>query len=80
MIIEEARRQGVEGIVVTHAMLAPTRMTIPVMRRAAEAGAFVEFSYNGLVGRNKLPEASDYARRSEKWPAILHPVERLGTA
>ncbi len=62
MIIEEARRQGVEGIIVTHAMLAPTRMTIPAMRRAAEAGAFVEFSYNGLVGRNKESEASDYAR------------------
>jgi hypothetical protein len=62
MIIEEARRQGVERIVVTHAMLSPARMTIPTMRRAAELGAFVEFSYNGLIGRNKESEASDYAR------------------
>jgi len=62
MIIEEARRQGVERIVVTHAMLAPTRMTIAAMRRAAEMGAFVEFSCNGLIGRNKESETSDYAR------------------
>jgi len=62
MIIQEARRRGVARIAVTHAMLAPTRMTIPMMRRAAELGAFVEFSYNGLVGPNKESEAADYAR------------------
>jgi hypothetical protein len=62
MIIREARRQGVERIVATHAMIAPVRMTIAQMRQAAELGAFVEFVYNGLVGRYKECEPSDYAR------------------
>jgi hypothetical protein len=62
MIIREARRQGVEHIVVTHAMLAPVRMTIPQMREAAQLGAYIEFVYNGLIGPNKMFETGDYAK------------------
>jgi hypothetical protein len=62
MIIREARKQGVEHIVVTHAMLAPVRMTVPQMRDAAQLGAYIEFVYNGLVGPNKMFETGDYAR------------------
>ena len=53
MIVREARQQGVTHIVVTHAMLAPVRMTVAQMREAARAGAFLEFVYNGLLGPNK---------------------------
>jgi hypothetical protein len=62
MIIREARRQGVQHIVVTHAMLAPVRMTIPQMREAAAQGAYIEFVYNGLIGPNKMFEPADYAK------------------
>lgn len=62
MIVREARKQGVEHIVVTHAMLAPVRMTIPQMREAAQLGAYIEFVYNGLVGPNKMFETGDYAK------------------
>jgi len=62
MIIREARRQGVERIVATHAMIAPVRMTIAQMREASRLGAFIEFVYNGLVGHYKECEASDYAK------------------
>jgi hypothetical protein len=51
MIVHEAKRQGVAHIVVTHAMLAPVRMTVAQMREAAREGAFIEFVYNGLVGK-----------------------------
>jgi hypothetical protein len=51
MIVHEAKRQGVAHIVVTHAMLAPVRMTVAQMRDAAREGAFIEFVYNGLVGK-----------------------------
>jgi hypothetical protein len=61
MIIREARRQGVQHIVVTHAMLAPVRMTIAEMRQAAAEGAYIEFVYNGLIGPNKMFEPADYA-------------------
>jgi hypothetical protein len=49
MIVREAHRQGVQHIVVTHAMQAPVGMTIPQMQEAARNGAFIEFVYGGLV-------------------------------
>jgi Family of unknown function (DUF6282) len=61
MIIREANRQGLEHVVVTHAMLAPVSMTIAQMQEAAKAGAFLEFVYNGLTGREKSFEFKDYA-------------------
>jgi hypothetical protein len=60
MIIREARRQGVEHIVVTHGMLAPVGMTIPQMKEAAAAGAYIEFVYNGVIGKGKEFEMRDY--------------------
>jgi len=61
MIIREAHRQGVEHIVVTHAMLAPVRMNTAQMREAASLGAYIEFVYNGLFGPEKQYEPRDYA-------------------
>lgn len=60
LIVREAHRQGVKHIVVTHAMLAPVRMSVAQMRAAAAEGAYIEFVYNGLVGANKAP-AKAYA-------------------
>src|SRR5690349_20839612 len=62
LILAEARRQGLRHIVVTHAMLAPVRMTIPQMREAARQGAYIEFVYNALIGPNKSYAMSDYAK------------------
>ncbi len=59
-IIREARRQGVERIVVTHAMLSPIKMSIPQMQEAARAGAYIEFVYNALIGPNKELTVADY--------------------
>ena len=61
LLIREARRQGVEHIVVTHAMLAPVRMSIPQMREAARLGAYIEFVYNALIGPNKMFDMPEYA-------------------
>jgi uncharacterized protein DUF6282 len=61
LLIREGRRQGVEHMVVTHAMLAPVRMSIGEMREAASLGAYIEFVYNGLVGPNKMFELREYA-------------------
>jgi hypothetical protein len=60
LIVHEARRQGVAHIVVTHAMLAPVRMTVTQMREAAAEGAYIEFVYNGLLGANHA-SMRDYA-------------------
>jgi hypothetical protein len=62
MLIREARAQGVRGMVVTHAMMAPIHMSIDDMKQAASLGAFIEFVYNGLIGRYKEFTFADYAR------------------
>lgn len=60
LIVREARRQGVQHVVVTHAMAVG--MTIPQMREAARQGAYLEFVYNALMGPGKKFEMRDYAR------------------
>lgn len=61
MIVREAKRQGVEHVVVTHAMLAPVHMSLAQMKDAAAQGAFLEFVYNGVFGPGKEFEMKDYA-------------------
>ena len=46
MLIREARRQGVEHVVVTHATRPPVRMSIAQMQEAAKLGALIEFVYD----------------------------------
>jgi len=43
MLIREAKRQGVQSILVTHAMSAAVGMSIPEMQEAAKLGAYLEF-------------------------------------
>src|SRR5205814_3252322 len=43
MLVREAKRQGVQHIVVTHAMNDPIRMSVPHMQEAAKLRAYVEF-------------------------------------
>jgi len=61
LMIREARRQGVQHIIVTHAMIAPIHMTHAVMIEAAELGAYIEFVYNGTIGPYKEFELTEYA-------------------
>jgi hypothetical protein len=46
MLIREARRQGVQHIVVTHATRPPVRMSVAQMQEAARLGALIEFVYD----------------------------------
>ena len=62
MIVREARKQGVRNVVVTHAMLPPVGMSVAQMIEAAHQGAYLEFVYNGLIGRSKAFEVQDYVR------------------
>jgi hypothetical protein len=58
----EARSQGVEHVVVTHAILAPVHRNTAQMRDAAKQGAFLEFVYNRLLGPNPEFKIAGYAR------------------
>jgi uncharacterized protein DUF6282 len=49
MLVREARRQGAQHIVVTHAMNEPVAMTIAQMQEAAREGAFIEFVGGSLA-------------------------------
>jgi len=62
MIVREAKRQGVKQIVVTHAMIAPVRMSIAQMQQATKDGAYIEFVYNGLIGPNREYAIGDYVK------------------
>ena len=42
LLIQEGRRQGVQNILVTHAMSAPVSMSIAEMKEAAKLGAYLE--------------------------------------
>ena len=61
LILREGQRQGVKHMVVTHAMIAPIRMTLPEMQGAVNTGAFIEFVYNALIGPNKEFTLAQYA-------------------
>ncbi len=61
LLVREGRRQGVDHIVVTHAMLAPVLMTVPQMQEAAGLGAYIEFVYNALIGPSKSFTMQEYA-------------------
>jgi hypothetical protein len=61
MILREAHRQGVPHLVVTHAMIAPVRMTVAQMKEAVREGALIEFVYNALIGPNKEFTIQDYS-------------------
>ena len=62
LLIRESRSQGVRHMVVTHPMVEPIHMSIPQMQEAAKMGAYIEFTYNGLIGKSKEFDFADYAR------------------
>ena len=62
LVVHQAHQRGVAHIVVTHAMAASVRMTIPQMQAAAKDGAFIEFVYGATLGTNPAVSVSDYAK------------------
>lgn len=62
MLVREARRRRVDRIIVTHAMAAPVRMTVPLMRELASEGAYIEFVYQAAIAPDRVVEIGDYAK------------------
>jgi Family of unknown function (DUF6282) len=62
LVVHEARQRGVTHVVVTHAMAASVRMTIPQMQAATQDGAFIEFVYGATLGTNPVVSIGDYAK------------------
>ena len=49
LLLGEGRRQGVQHMVVTHAMNAPILMDVQQMQEAAKLGAFIEFAGSSMA-------------------------------
>jgi hypothetical protein len=62
MLVREAKRRGINRIIVTHGMLPPVAMTPVQMREAGQLGAKVEFVYNAMIGANKAYDMPTCAR------------------
>ena len=60
-MLDEARRLGVQQMVVTHAMNDPILMTIPQMQQAAKSGAFIEFVGGSLAGADAAARMDRFA-------------------
>ncbi len=54
LVIREARRQGIERIVVTHAAGPPVNMTLDQMREAVSMGAYIEFVGGFTIGEHAI--------------------------
>ena len=61
MLLREGRRQGVQRMIVTHAMNAPVLMDVPQMREAAKLGAFIEFAGGSLAAANAAARIDRFA-------------------
>lgn len=61
MIVREGRRQGVQHMVITHAMTSPIEMTIPQMQEAAREGAFIEFVGQSMRSRDAAERVKRFA-------------------
>jgi hypothetical protein len=46
LVLREARKLGIERMIVTHAMPWPVRMDLAQMKEAVSLGAYIEFVYN----------------------------------
>jgi len=62
MLLRAAKDLGITRMVVTHPMIAPVRMTVEQMKQAAALGAYLEFVYNGVAGKGKELDMSDYVK------------------
>jgi Family of unknown function (DUF6282) len=67
MLLRDGRRQGVQHMVVTHAMNAPVLMDVPKMQEAAKLGAFIEF----VAGSLATPDA---AARVDRYAAAIRAI------
>jgi hypothetical protein len=67
LLVREGRRQGVQRMVVTHAMNSPVLMDVPQMQEAATLGAMIEF-VGGSVA------AGDASARLDRFAAAIRAI------
>jgi hypothetical protein len=66
MLVREGKRQGIQHMVITHAMNPPIQMTVPQMQQAAQLGAFIEFvggNINDADGPARMDRFADAIKK-----------------
>ena len=66
MLLREGRQQGVQHMVVTHAMNPPVIMTVAQMQEAAKQGAFIEFVGGSVAGAGAAARIDGFAEAIRK--------------
>lgn len=61
LVLREAKRQGVQRLIVTHAMNTPVSMSVAEMQEAATLGAFIEFVGGSLTAPDAEARMNRYA-------------------
>jgi len=61
MLLREGKAQGVDRMVVTHALMAPVLMNVSQMQEAAKLGAFIEFVGGSLTGNDASSRMDQFA-------------------
>ena len=67
MLVREGKKQGVQRMVVTHAMNPPIVMDVARMKEAAQLGAFIEFVGGSL-------ESADANERMDRFAAAIKAI------
>jgi hypothetical protein len=84
MVFREAKRQGVQHMIATHAFDLAGKMTVEQMKEAAKLGAFIEFDYRNTLEGGRMDAiravGPEFCFISEFWTKVDAPKEYAGLA
>jgi len=82
MVFREAKRQGVQHMIATHAFDLAGKMTVEQMQEAAKLGAFIEFDFRNTLEGGRMDAirkvGPQYCFISEFWTKVSSPREYGG--
>jgi len=82
MIFREAKRQGVQHMIATHAFDLAGKMTVEQMQEAAKLGAFIEFDFRNTLEGGRMDAirkvGPQFCFLSEFWTKVSAPKEYGG--
>ena len=82
MVFREAKRQGVQHMIATHAFDLAGKMTVEQMKEAARLGAFIEFDFRNTLEGGRMDAIREvgpqYCFISEFWTKVDGPREYAG--
>jgi Family of unknown function (DUF6282) len=84
MVFREAKRQGVQHMIATHAFDLAGKMTVEQMKEAAKLGAFIEFDFRNTLEGGRMDAiravGPEFCFISEFWTKVDAPKEYGGLA